>query len=185
MSDSLLDTNKMTNLIRTMQSTPEGYAIAEVGVYKGGSLIQLAKNRDNVLVYGFDTFKGMPTEFYAKDEFHRPGEFFVTLNQVKETTATYPNIRLVQGVFPESVKGDDSLDKKQFSFVHLDMDHWRGTEEAFKWFSPRMVKGGIIMFDDYGWQHCPGIKPLVDKLAEEHKLTLVEFHGTYQATLSF
>ncbi len=53
---------------------------------------------------------------------------------------------LVKGFF------EDTLDKyavKKFSFVHLDCDLYEPYKICMEFFYPRMVKGGIILFDEY------------------------------------
>ena len=76
------------------------------------------------------------------------------------------NVRLVRGLFPDSAKSVD----EQFCFVHLDFDLEKSTEDAIDWLRPRMVAGGLIVFDDRHWQNCLG----VDKAIERAGLRVVE-----------
>jgi len=174
---TLLSGKKLKNLLTTMSETALTATVAEVGVYKGGSLIEMAKLTTQP-VLGFDTFVGLPKEFDGHDEKHRPGEFVSTYEDVKIETMVYPNIVLVRGLFPQT--GFERFPDERYSFVHLDMDQWRGTLEALDYFLPRMTKGGVIFFDDYGWHKTPGIKPAVDKWAEQNKLKLTAF-DSFQA----
>jgi hypothetical protein len=49
-----------------------------------------------------------------------------------------------------------------FSFVHLDVDLYQPTHDSLAFFYPRMVTGGIIVCDDYGFDSCPGAKKALD-----------------------
>lgn len=175
--ESLLSETKMKNLLSTALKCPLSGAVAEVGVYKGGALISLAKAFSGVEVIGFDTFNGLPANYDGEDEIHRPGEFKSQWEEVSAACSEYKNITLVKGVFPESAK---DFPEKRYSFVHLDLDQWRGTKDALEYFWPRMVPRGTIFFDDYGWRKCPGIKPLVDSWAADHNCAVYNL-GSFQA----
>lgn len=129
--------------------------VAEVGVYKGGSLKVLAKLFDDTAILGFDTFEGLPKEQWIESEIHEPGDFHdTTLREVTEFLHDCSNVVLKQGLFPSSAKG---LEDYRFKLVHLDMDFYSGTKLAIEWFWPRMESGGVIVFDDFMWPNCPGI----------------------------
>ena len=51
-------------------------------------------------------------------------------------------------------------------FVHLDMDIYEPTIFALKFFNDRLVKGGVILLDDYGFDTCPGIPRAVQEFTE-------------------
>ncbi len=161
---SLLTLEKIEVLRRLAIHAPKGGIFVEVGVYKGGSLKELAEVAGDRLVFGFDTFTGLPEEYDGDDEPHEANDFDDTsFEAVCELFKDNPNVFLVQGLFPESAV--NSIMAEQISFVHLDMDFWRGTLDALVFLWPRMVPGGIILFDDYDWENCPGISPLVETWA--------------------
>jgi len=138
-----------------------GFA-AECGVYQGGSLKVIAEALPDKVVYGFDTFSGLPKQYWSKNEIHKPREFGETsLALVKENLKGFNNIELRSGQFPESAK---DLGDARFAFVYLDMDFYLSTRMALEWFMKRMSKGGKIVLDDYEWPHCPGVKQAVDEL---------------------
>jgi len=51
------------------------------------------------------------------------------------------------------------------------MDIYEPTAFALSFFNKRMVKGGIIVIDDYGFLTCPGIKRAVDEFCITNKIT--------------
>lgn len=136
--------------------------MAEVGVYKGGTtrLISKVAAVTAKTVHIFDTFSGMPPTDKAKD-IHQEGDFSDTsLDRVKKYLADCDNIRFNQGYFPDT---STSIIDLSFCFVHIDVDIYESVVECCKFFYPRLVQGGIMVFDDYGFLTCPGAKMAVDE----------------------
>lgn len=134
---------------------------AEFGVYRGGTarLIGRALAGSGKTLWLFDTFSGMPETDPVKDT-HRRGDFSDTsAENVKLTLMGVEKVELRPGFFPESARG---LDDKTFAFVHVDVDIHRSIVDACKFFYPRLTRGGVLVFDDYGAPTCPGVKAAVD-----------------------
>jgi O-methyltransferase len=132
---------------------------AECGVYQGGSLNLISYALPEKIVYGFDTFTGLPEESWSPDEVHQVGDFSDTsvLNVLSDVSHR-PNVWLRVGVFPESAA---DLVHNKFAFVHIDFDFYLSTLDAINWFVPRMSKGGVMLFDDYRWPRCPGVQKAI------------------------
>ena len=110
---------------------------------------------------------------WSAGEVHQPGDFADTsFKAVSAYVAQCPNVRLVRGEFPASA--DDAMDN--FAFVHLDFDFYESTRAALEWLIPRMSPGGVILFDDYEWHRCPGVKRAINECA-----LVVEKTVPYQA----
>ena len=45
----------------------------------------------------------------------------------------------------------DEVADRSFCFVHVDVDLFEPTRESIAFFYPRMVPGGVMLFDDYGF----------------------------------
>jgi O-methyltransferase len=45
----------------------------------------------------------------------------------------------------------------------VDVDIYRSVLDCCRFFYPRLVTGGAIVFDDYGRNSCPGAKAAVDE----------------------
>jgi len=136
------------------------FPAAECGVYRGGTLRLLARALSDRMVYGFDTFSGVPFEMDRSFDEHHKGEFSDTdYNQVAKYLSDLPNVKLVQGVFPSTfihVPPDE-----KFSLVHLDCDQYDSYLAALDFFLPRLVEGGILVIDDY--LHCEGTRRAIDE----------------------
>ena len=49
----------------------------------------------------------------------------------------------------------------------MDVDLYRSVYDTVKWLYPRMVPGGVIVFDDYGFPQCDGAKVAVDRFFKD------------------
>lgn len=141
---SLVGLHVIDELVKTARNTPQGCFI-EVGVYKGGTAWHLSKcaEEQNREIFLFDTFTGIP----YKCEFDpcTPGTFNDT--SFEEVQQAIPYAKIVKGIFPQSA---EEIDLPEIAFVHLDCDQYQSIKEAALFLSPKMIKGGIMWFDDYG-----------------------------------
>lgn len=144
---SLIDPVLLGVMAKIARETPAG-AFAEFGVYRGGSakvLHDIAKEQDRRL-FLYDTFTGMP--FQDQIDQHRVGEFGDC--SVEAIRKAMPGAVVIQGIFPESV-----VPMPPLAFVHVDCDQYRSVIAACDVFPQLIVKGGVMLFDDYrGVQGC-------------------------------
>lgn len=144
----------LISLAELASTTPPG-AFLELGVYKGGSAwalneIALAQKRELFL---FDTFTGLPDE--GPGQQMGAGAFSdTTLEQVQ---GWVPNAKIFKGLFPGTLKDE----VKDLAFVHIDCDLLGGCTSALELLWPRMVGGGIMAFDDWGFSSI--YNPVVNK----------------------
>jgi O-methyltransferase len=149
---SLVDverTNRITKLVK--ETCGLSGVMAELGVFQGGSALAIAKACPEKTLHLFDTFHGIPEDDI--DGSHKKGEFSASMVSVMKALQGW-NVEFHVGVFPDTIKGLENL---QFSFVHLDADTYQSTTAGIKFFRPRMVKGGVMVFDDYDWMNCHGV----------------------------
>lgn len=128
-------------------------AVAEVGVYRGGSAKVICEVKGNKPLYLFDTFEGMPDERISdsKDVWKKGTHTETSLWQVQTYINKYPEVYYVQGVFPDSISQytEHAIENLSFSFVHLDVDLYQSTLDTLVFFYPRMVPGGRIVSHNY------------------------------------
>ena len=135
-------------------------SVAEIGVYKGGTAQILADYLPMKLIHLFDTFEGMPPT-NPEFDIHEPGDFADTsLEAVQALLKDRDNVEFWPGWFPESAEGLTDL---RFCLVHVDVDIYESTKAAIELFWPRLVEGGIMVFDDYNAPRCPGTNKAVDE----------------------
>lgn len=134
--------------------------IAEVGVYRGGTGKLIAKTCPNKTIHLFDTFSGMPKEDQAIDHV-REGDFSDTsLKSVQNFLSDCNNVEFHPGLFPNTAS---TVNDRSFCFVHVDVDIYKSVKDCLEFFYDKLVPGGVIIFDDYGWRSCPGVKKAVDE----------------------
>ena len=47
-----------------------------------------------------------------------------------------------------------SLATKRFRFCDIDVDVFQSAKDILDWIWPRMVIGGVVVYDDYGFKGC-------------------------------
>ena len=167
--------------------------IVECGVWKGGSIMIIVKTLLELKSYDkelylFDTFEGMPkpTEFdvsykdkLAIKEFedqkidNNSSDWLrIELDEVKKnvfsTGYNKEKFHFIKG------KVEDTIPKnspKTISILRLDTDWYDSIRHELIHLFPRLVKGGVIIIDDYGfWK---GAKKAADEYFEENNISIL------------
>jgi len=147
--------------------------LAEIGVYRGGTALLMAEALQGSTrqLHLFDTFCGMPSSDPAID-LHRSGDFADTSAEaVSALLSDFSNVHLYPGLFPDTLPGDWS--NKFFSLVHVDVDIYDSALACCQFFHPRLRPGGVMIFDDYGFPSCPGVRQAVDEYCCNHNLQVL------------
>lgn len=137
--------------------------IADVGAYRGGCSLILRRLAPDKELHVFDTWAGTPFD----DDLchHKKGSWPASLAECKSLVGEGALTHYHEGVFPYTV--DDLLKTCKFCFVFVDPDTYQTVRDAIEFFWPRMVTGGKMMFDDYDWAPCAGVKKAVDEAFAE------------------
>jgi O-methyltransferase len=112
-----------------------------------------------------DTFGGV-VKAGANDPHYVGGEHADTSIAIVEELAfriTLSNYRLSAGIFPEYRPA--VLDNGSIGFCHIDVDTYTSAKDCFDFVWPRMIPGGVVVFDDYGSSTTSGVAKLVDELS--------------------
>ena len=126
----------------------------ECGVYRGFSTAVLAEYLDFSKVektfFLYDTFDGMPKESSrligtGYREYADPGLY----EFVQKRFAGYPNIQLVRGLIPQSF---EIACPEKIAYLHIDLNCARAELAALNTLFDRVVPGGMIILDDFGWE---------------------------------
>lgn len=139
--------------------------ILEVGVWKGGTGAVLAKaSSSDTIVYLCDTFTGV-VKAGINDNVYRGGEHSDTSEVIVNSLIGKLNIdntRIIKGVFPD--ESGEKVDCKEFKICHIDVDVYESARDIFRWVWPKLIVGGVVIFDDYGFASCEGITALVNEI---------------------
>lgn len=161
---------ELIKALELVKALPEG-DYAEVGVYQGDSAEEICLHKDpQAHLYLFDTFTGHPHNCEFDDrEGHPVGRYSnVDIGQLRKRLSFASNVNLVCGDVCQTLH---HVESNRFRFVNLDCDLYAAYAACIQFFSPRMVEGGIIRFDDYDVQDCPGATKAVNELIGAERLT--------------
>lgn len=140
----------------------------ECGVYKGSitmsNIIYIDfKALKDRKYYLFDTFCGLDEEFSTKDEYFRFEDSYPDCYEfVVDSFKAYPNVVIVKGVVPNTLS---QVHIEKVAYLSIDMNSALPELEALKYFWPKVVPGGIVVLDDYGWPTCENQKAVADNFA--------------------
>ena len=167
--------------------------IVECGVWKGGSMMAVADtlmkaNDTSRNLYLFDTFEGMPPP--TEDDIDIEGNTASSLLQnadesIEESVWCRANLGVVKQAlndtrYPENkvhlVKGlvENTIPDyapESISLLRLDTDWYESTKHELEHLFPRLVKGGVLIIDDYG--HWKGARKAVDEYLEQHNIPIL------------
>jgi O-methyltransferase len=148
-------------------------AVLEVGAFKGGSAKLTAEalrwSGRPLRFYVCDTFQGHAVVDPALDGRHRVGKQFSgnDAQRVAKYLKDYDFLEVVEGDIRETAARFE--DQRAFGMVHIDVDVHPATQFCLEFFASRMVVGGVIVVDDYGFLTCKGVKVAVDEFVSAHR----------------
>lgn len=193
---SMTSIERQVSLIRAIDYIVKSHIegdIVECGVWKGGSMMLIAKrllqlNDHKRNLFLFDTFEGMsePNEEdvnsvdnkTAQELLAKENKFdgnnvwcYSSLDEVKSNLkkTNYPEEKLfyfkgkVEETLPEPSIGKIAL-------LRLDTDWYESTMHELEALYDKLVEGGVLIIDDYG--HWSGSKKAVDEFIEKRKLRI-------------
>lgn len=136
--------------------------IAELGAWRGGTakIIAFVTAKSGKPIHLFDTWTGLPATTGPRDPMQAGELCDASLEDTRAFLGSDPRIRFYPGLFPDTAAG---LADRTFCFVHLDADIYKSTRDACLFFYPRTVAGGYLIFDDYGFPSCRGVREAVDE----------------------
>lgn len=164
----------------------------ECGVWRGGSAMMAALSfaaagDASRRLWLYDTFEGMPApsaedtasweadphEEWARNQRGPINEWcYSPLEEVRmhmaSTGVDSDRLEYVQG------KVEDTLPSRapeRVALLRLDTDWYESTRHELVHLFPRVVRGGVIIVDDYG--HWPGVRRAVDEYVAEHGVHLL------------
>lgn len=176
--DTLLSDDRICNLIKYSNACSRlGGYIFEAGIYKGGSLEILAKYNPGIDIMAVDSFEGVPKETEGKD-YHRFGDFNEGVNFHSiggYFKMVYPPVRIVKGFIPKAFEYFD--EHTNFCFCHLDLDMYQSIKDALDFCLPRLLKGGMILMDDWKQRSTPGCELAVNDFFSEHPDISLDYRG--------
>jgi O-methyltransferase len=175
-TDNLLRRQRHYTLQHLIGTAPLAQGdVCELGCWRGLSAYQLASKIagkvENPVLHIFDSFEGLSE--YTDDDIpvdnaqnlnERRKHFACPLETVQANLREFPFVRYHKGWIPDRFA---EVADRRFSFVHVDVDLYQPIGDAFRFFYPRLVSRGVMVFDDYGFLQFPGAKKAVDECLEQ------------------
>lgn len=183
------DTRQMNRILshyelyKTIRDIPG--EIVECGVFKGASFMRFAMFREIFgetsakKLIGFDTFGTFPAPEFEPDKERREefieeaGSESISLEQLTDVfeNKEIDNFELIEGdvnkTIPEYTESNLEL---RVSLLNIDIDVYGATKTILEELYPRVVSGGVILFDDYG--EFPGETKAVDEYFADKEIEI-------------
>lgn len=166
--------------------------VVECGVWRGGSSMIMAKkmldlNENQRHIYMYDTYDGMsePTE----DDLQHDGQVAEQMlntsdkekdqiwcysaldevkNNMKKTGFDFEKIHFIQGKVEDTIP---NVLPKKIAILRLDTDWYGSTKHEMEHLFPLLVKGGVLIIDDYG--HWQGARKAIDEYLAANNITIL------------
>lgn len=163
-------------------------AIVECGVFKGASFIRFATYRELLessisrKIIGFDTFGKFPKTCFEDDKKHlqafidSAGEKSISSIELSKVMKMkgFGNFELIKGDINKTVpKFITANPQFKIALLHIDTDTYEPVCTILNKMYDRVIRGGIIVFDDYGV--FPGETKAVDDFFADKNVKLQKF----------
>jgi len=143
----------------------------ECGVNKGGLasavLHYTELYKTSRKLYLLDTYNGLVARYLTEDEKRRDSNadgYEECYDAVKRTFSDFPNVIIVKGAVPETLK---EVNASKIAFLSIDMNCVEPEIAAAEYFWSRLSSGAVIVLDDYGWSGHILQKEAFDRFAVE------------------
>ena len=160
---------ELWQLVQKVQSLNTDAAVLEVGVWRGGTAgimaQQLSNLKSTATLYLADTFTGV-AKAGINDRLYKGGEHSDTSQQIVEhvlkNKSEYLHYKILKGIFPEDT-AHAIKESEEFGLCHIDVDVYESAKDILEWVWVKLIPGGVVVFDDYGFHSCTGVTKLVDE----------------------
>lgn len=167
----------------------------ECGVAAGAQIIAMAAGAPNKTIYAFDSFEGIPLpsnkddqmpgiKFLSKEEQSKlpnPGEQVLVSSgatsvsledfyeHINNSGVNSEHIKTIDGWFENTLP---NFSIEPISILRLDGDLYNSTYVCLKYLYPKVMKGGIVIVDDWA---LPGCQAAVEDYFFENELRIPVF----------
>jgi len=153
----------------------ENYNLVECGVewgYTAFFALKTLTNNDKKMnsfsMHLYDAWQDMREEELLESEYWHVNLYKnLDIESTKKNLIEFKeNLIFHQGYIPDSLmKKPDPPDT--IFYLHIDLNASKPTESALEFFYPRLVVGGIILFDDYGWDAYEDTKNTIENFFKD------------------
>ncbi len=119
----------------------------------------------NKTYYLMDTFSGLDERFSSEYELQRNSKLgYKNQDMYEQVKVRFKDFRtkIIKGPIPDTLP---QADPEKVAFLSIDMNTEVPEVAALEYFWPKLVSGGIIVLDDYGYPGCLNQKLAHDRFA--------------------
>ena len=142
-------------------------AILDVGCLQGGAGFLMSKANKKGNTFLIDSFEGIVELAEEKEKFYNKDHFvFKDIDQVKKNIKklNLKNTKVVKSYFPKKF----NKNIKKIKICHIDVNTFQSTKKSFLYVHKKLVKNGIIIFDDYGVYGNNNIKRFINTISKNY-----------------
>jgi len=161
-----------------------GGDFVECGVYRGDMswfVAQVIGAEKIPHFYLYDSFSGLSPAYSSSADFADSPGFLDFANEifraeglyegVRDRFAGYRNFTVTKGFLPEAL---DQACPQLIGYLHLDLNSVRAELAVLERLFDRVVPGGVIVFDDYGWWQYRNQRPITDSFVAARGYEILE-----------
>lgn len=129
----------------------------------------------NKLFYLLDTFNGIPTTLFTKEELELNNphirHYTNTFEIAKKRFKDYENVILIKGMVPDTLS---QVKSEKIAYLSIDMNNAASEIAAVEYFWDKLVCGAVIVLDDYAYAEAYRIQRIeFDKFAKKKGITIL------------
>lgn len=157
----------------------------ECGVFKGDFAWVISEMLEFVqcpkTFFLYDSFAGFSESVSSPEDFPDEPDFYAEANIIYSEPTLYPNvqkrfahlsnIKVIKGFVPEVLEGTAP---KKIAFLHIDLNSPGAEVAALDALFDRVVSGGYVVFDDYGWFAARKQKDAIDTFFAPRHYSVLE-----------
>jgi O-methyltransferase len=150
----------------------------ECGVFKGDMswvvMEMLGEALNDRAFYLYDSFQGISPSQADPQEYPDNPNFLEFANKIYSDPNVYdavlarfgrrPNVKIVRGFLPESF---ELAKPERIAYLHIDLNSANAEISVLEALFDRVVSGGVIVFDDYGWKSFSRQREAEDRFMAE------------------
>ena len=126
-------------------------------------------------VFLYDAWAEMKKEFLTEREKGGIGNYaYLSIEQTKINLSDFQDkCSFIKGYIPNVFTENPGPD--ELSWLHIDLNSSMPTLKTLEHFLPKLLPGGIVLFDDYGWNKYEETKAVADKFCSQFDGLLMPF----------
>ena len=120
-----------------------------------------------------DTYEGLVDHLITQDERRQgilPGGYAPCHQQVLDIFGPIPGVEIIKGVIPDTLT---QVTSERICYLSIDMNNAAPEIAAAEHFWDRIISGGMIVLDDYGWRKHIAQKVAFDRFAGKRGVSVL------------